>query len=150
MEFWGWLSQNCFNLFGSAGVAGLWFTVVSLRDETKATRDANLLTLTSNHRELGKVYLDNRDLLKRVYNASANTKKQPVTMAEEVYINMKIQQLNSAYYMMRDQLVVKVEGMRRDVSEFLSLPVPREAWEKIKVFQNDDFVAFVESCLNWK
>src|ERR1700723_3718485 len=107
MGFWEWLSQNCFNLFGSAGVAGLWFTVVSLRDETKATRDANLLTLTSNHRELGKVYLDNRELLKRVYDASADTRKQPVTMAEEVYINMKIQQLNSAYYMMRDQLVVK-------------------------------------------
>jgi len=49
-----------------------------------------------------------------------------------------------------DTVVVKVEGLRRDIAQFLSLPIPREVWEKIKVLQNDDFVAFVESCRNWK
>ena len=51
---------------------------------------------------------------------------------------------------MSDQLVVKVEGLRRDVAQFFSLPITREVWEKIKVLQNDDFVTFVESCRNWK
>ena len=51
---------------------------------------------------------------------------------------------------MSDQLVVKVEGFRRDIAQFFSLPVPRDVWEKSKVLQNDDFVAFVESCRNWK
>jgi hypothetical protein len=32
----------------------------------------------------------------------------------------------------------------------MSLPIPRAIWEKVKVVQNDDFVAFVESCRNWK
>jgi hypothetical protein len=40
--------------------------------------------------------------------------------------------------------------LRRDVAQFFSLPIPRAVWEKTKVTQNDDFVAFVESCLNWK
>ena len=63
---------------------------------------------------------------------------------------MVIQHLGSMYYAMSDQLVVKLEGMRRDIAQFLSLPIPRDVWEKIKVYQNDDFVAFMESCRNWK
>jgi len=44
----------------------------------------------------------------------------------------------------------KVEGLRRDVAQFFALPITREVWGKIKVLQNDEFVAFVESCQNWK
>jgi hypothetical protein len=51
---------------------------------------------------------------------------------------------------MKDQLIVKLEGVRWEIAQFLSLAVPREVWEKIKVLQNEDFVAFVESCPNWK
>lgn len=61
-----------------------------------------------------------------------------------------IQHINSVYCAMNNQLVVKVEGLRRDIAQFLSLPIPREIWEKIKALQNYDFVAFVESCRNWK
>jgi len=39
-----------------------------------------------------------------------------------------------------------MEGLRRDIAQFLSLPIPRDVWNKIKNVQNDDFVAFVESC----
>jgi hypothetical protein len=51
---------------------------------------------------------------------------------------------------MNDQLVVKVEGLRRDIAKFFSKPIPGEVWDKIKALQNDDFVAFVESCRNRK
>ena len=34
---------------------------------------------------------------------------------------------------MKDQLVVKLEGLRRDVSQFLSLPIPKVIWEKTKL-----------------
>jgi hypothetical protein len=36
------------------------------------------------------------------------------------------------------------------MAQFFALPITREVWEKIKVLQNDEFVAFVEYCLNWK
>ena len=70
--------------------------------------------------------------------------------AEWVFVGMVIQHSSSVYHAMQDQLVVKLEGLRRDIAEFFSLPVPREIWEQTKVLQNDDFVAFVESCRNWK
>jgi hypothetical protein len=49
----------------------------------------------------------------------------------------------------RESVVIRA-GLRRDTAHFLSLPIPREVLKEIKVLQNDDFAAFVESCRNWK
>lgn len=51
---------------------------------------------------------------------------------------------------MNDELVIKLEGLRRDVAQFLSLPIPKAIWEKTKVLQNDALVKFIEECRNWK
>lgn len=150
MEFGDWLATNWFNVLSAGGVVGsLWFTAVSLRSANQTQRIANLLAITANHREVWRVFLNHRELA-RVRDTSADPAKQPVTQSERVFVNMVIQHVNSVYYALNDQLVVKVEGLRRDIAQFLSLPIPREVWESIKVLQNDDFVAFVESCRNWK
>ena len=150
MEIGGWVSQNWFNLFSAIGIiAGLWFTAFSLRSETKTRRVANLLTITANHREIWKEFLNNPKLA-RVRDAAADTAKQSVTDAERVFVNLVIQHINSVYYAMSDQLVVKYEGLRRDIAQFFSLPIPKSVWEKMKVFQNDALVRFIEECRNWK
>lgn len=150
MGIWGWLAENSFNLLSAGGVIGsLWFTSVSLRSETKTRRISNLIAITGNHRDVWKVFLTNKELA-RVRDPSANTANQPITDDERIFVNMVIQHINSVYFAMNDQLVVKVEGLRRDIAQFFSLPIPSEVWEKIKVLQNDEFVAFVESCRNWK
>jgi hypothetical protein len=145
-----WILQNWFNLFSAIGIiAGLWFTAFSLRSETKTRRIANLLTITANHREIWKEFLNNPKLA-RVRDAAADTAKQPVTDAERVFVNLVIQHINSVYYAMSDQLVVKYEGLARDIAQFLSLPIPKAVWEKTKQFQNDALVRFIEECRNWK
>lgn len=150
MGIQGWLAENLFNLLSAIGVIGsLIFTAISLRSETKTRRVANLLAITANHREIWKVFLNDAKLL-RVTDALADTSKQPVTQLERAFITFVIMHMSSVFYALSDQLVVKVEGFRRDIAQFLSLPIPREVWESIKVLQNDDFVAFVESCRNWK
>ena len=150
MEIGGWLANNAVELLSAFGIVGsLLIATMSFHSEAKTRRIANLLSITSNHRELWKAYLSDKDLT-RIRDTTAKTGKQPVTEAERIFVTMVIQHLNTVYYAMNDQLVVKVEGMRRDIAQFLSLPIPREVWEKIKVLQNDDFVAFVESCRNWK
>jgi hypothetical protein len=58
--------------------------------------------------------------------------------------------LSGAYQAMKNGLVIKQDDLRRDVSGFFSLPIPKAVWEKTKVMQNDDFVEFVEKCRNWK
>jgi len=145
-----WILQNIFSFLTAVGIlGGLWFTARSLRDEAKTRRISNLLTITSNHRDVWKEFLTNPNLA-RVRDATADIIKQPVTDAERVFVTFVILHVSTVYYTMNDQLVVKLEGLRRDIAQFLSLPIPREVWEKIKVIQNDDFVAFVESCRNWK
>jgi len=145
-----WFSNNVFNLFGVVGVIfSLCFTASSLRSETKTRRISNLLAVTANHREVWNIFLAHKDLA-RVRDANAKPLIQPVTDTELIFVNMVIQHLNSVYRAMNDQLFVKLEGVRRDVAEFFSLPIPRDVWEKVKATQNDDFVAFVESCRNWK
>ena len=100
MEIGGWVSQNWFNLFSVIGIiAGLWFTAFSLRSETKTRRVANLLTITANHREIWKEFLNNPKLA-RVRDGAADTVKQPVTDAERVFVNLVIQHINSVYYTM--------------------------------------------------
>ena len=143
-------SQNWFDLLSAIGIiAGLWFTAFSLRSETKTRRVANLLAITANHREIWKEFLNNPKLA-RVRDAAADTAKQPVTDAERVFVNLVIQHINSVYYAMSDQLVVKYEGLRRDIAQFFSLPIPKAVWEKTKQFQNDELVRFIEECRNWK
>jgi hypothetical protein len=142
-----WISQNWFNLLSSAGIiGGLWFTAISLHSETKTRRIANLLTITANHREIWKEFLNNPKL-SRIRDAAADTTKHPVTDAERVFVTMVILHTNSVFYTMSDSLVVKYEGLRRDIAQFFSLPIPKWVWEKTKQFQNDNFVGFIESIL---
>jgi hypothetical protein len=147
MGVWEWLSQNWFDLFSSAGIiGGFWFTAVSLRSETKTRRIANLLTITANHREIWKEFF-NTTKLARVIDPSANAAKKPVTLDEEFFVNMIISHTSSVYEALKDELVIKQENLRRDVKSFFSLPVPRAIWQRTKLLQNQDFAAFVDSCL---
>jgi hypothetical protein len=144
----GWFAENWFNLLNGLGVVGsLLFTAVSLRSETKTRRIANLLSLTQNHRELWSELFD-RSALGRVLDGAANLDKKSITLDEGLYVNMVIQHLGSAYEAIKSGLTIKPEGMRQDVGWFFSLPIPKAIWENIKILQNDDFVDFVEGCLD--
>lgn len=150
MEIGEWLSQNWFNLVSVAGIiSGLWFTAISLHSETKTRRIANLLTITGNHREIWQEFIYHPELA-RILDATADPARKPVTREEEIFVNLVIAHINSVFYSIKDELVIELQGLRRDVWWFFSLPVPKAVWEKTKLIQNDDFVAFVESCRNWK
>jgi hypothetical protein len=142
----GWLADNLVNLLTAlASLGGLWFAAFSIHEEAKARRVGNLLAITANHREIWNSFLENKELA-RVRDASADTIKQPITEAEKTFVVIVIAHINSVFYAMKNQLLVDWDGLRRDVAQFLSLPIPRDVWEKITASQNDDFVAFIESC----
>ena len=142
-----WISQNWFNLLSVAGIiCSLWFAAVSLRSETKTRRVANLLAITANHREVWKEFFGKPELA-RVIEPSADVRTQPVTPAEEFFVNMVISHTSSVYEALKDELVIKQENLRRDIKSFFSLPVPNAVWTKSKLLQNQDFAAFIESSL---
>ena len=142
-----WFTENWFNLFSSLGIiGGLWFTAVSLRSETKTRRIANLLAITANYREVWKEFFRSPELT-RVIDPAADVAKQPVTPEEEMFVGLIISQMSSVYYATKDELLIKLEGSRRDMKLFFSLPVPKAVWTKSKLLQNQDFAAFIESSL---
>ena len=146
----GWLVENWFTFLNATGViGGLFFTAISLRSETKTRRIANLLTITAHHREVWKEFINHPELA-RVLDASADLIRQPITRDEEIFTNIIFLHISGAYYAMQDELVIKLEGLRRDVAQFIALPIPQKIWEATKLLQNDDFVKFVEACRNWK
>lgn len=142
-----WILQNWFNLFSAIGIiASLWVAIFSLRADTKTRQIANLLTITANHREVWKEFQNNQKLA-RVCDSAADLTNQPVTDAEEIFVGTVIHHINAVFYAMSGQLVVKYEGLHRDVAQFFSLPIPKSVWKKTKQFQNSDFVNYVESVL---
>jgi hypothetical protein len=150
MGFSRWVAENWFELLQSAGIiASLLFTTRSLRSETKMRRVGNLLAITESHRKLWTEFYRHPDL-NRVLNEQANLRQQEISREEEIFVNLVILHINSVFYAHKMGLVFKLEGLRRDIAWFFSLPIPRMLWEKSKVLQNDDFVAFVEMCRNWK
>lgn len=102
-----WFALNWFNLFSSAGIiGGLWFTAVSLHSETKTRRIANLLTLTANYREVWKEFFRSPEL-SRVIEPKANLTKQPITPAEEFFVNIVISHTSSVYEALKGELLTK-------------------------------------------
>ena len=142
--------ENWFTLLNAVGVIGsLLFTAISLRSETKTRRIANLLTITAHHREVWKEFFSHPELA-RVLDASVDLLRRPITREEEVFTNFIFLHISSVHYATKDELVIKLEGLRRDVAQFIALPIPQKIWENTKLLQNDDFVRFVEACRNWK
>ena len=142
-----WIAENWFNLLSTVGIVGsLLFTAISLHSETKTRRIANLLTITANHRDVWKEFFRFPELA-RVIEPTADVSKQPITPAEQIFVNMVISHTGSVYEAIKDELLTKQDGLRRDVKAFFSLPVPKAVWTRTKLLQNQDFAAFIESSL---
>ena len=145
-----WIAENWIIVLNAIGVVGgLLFTGFSVRSEARTRRISNLLTITANHREIWAELYD-RPRLSRVLDPSANVAKTPVRQNEEMFVIFVILHVYSVYQAMKDGLFVKLKGLSKDIGWLFSLPIPNAVWQKMKVLQNDDFVEFVENCLNWK
>jgi hypothetical protein len=154
MGFGEWISHNWFEFVSTGiGLGGLWAAAFSIHkdakariEETKARRISNLLAITANHRELWKECFQNPELA-RVIDPAADVEKRPVTSSEEFFMSMMISHTSSTYEALKDELLTKQDGFRRDVGLSFSLPVPKAVWQKTRFLQNQDFAAFVESAL---
>jgi len=47
---------------------------------------------------------------------------------------------------MREELAMKLDGLRQDAGAFFSMPIPKSVWEKLKTVRDQDVASVVENC----
>ena len=144
MGFLNWVRANWFDLLQSVGIIGsLLFTAISLRIDAKVRRVGNLFEVTKQHREIWTALYSRPDL-KRVVDASADPSGHSVTDEEELFVNLLILHLASNYQAAKAGMFMLPAELTADIAAFFSLPIPHAVWDKMKSFQDREFVAFVE------
>ena len=147
MEVSQWLEGHWFELLQTAGIlAGLFFTAYTVRQDERARRITNLLSIKQQHREIWREQYE-RPQLFRVRKKDVDLKIEPVSDEEALFVTLLILHLDTVYRAIKSGMFVKIEGMRLDLKEFFSAPIPKSVWENLKPQQDEEFVSFVESIL---
>ncbi len=132
MEIYHWIGNHGFELLEAVGIIGsLTFTGAAFRRDHRSRRIENLLNLTQNHREIWKELLRDQRL-KRILDAGVDPVTEPITREEDIFVTLVVQHLNFVFYAIRDELTIDPTGLRRDVRQFFSLPIPKRVWDGLK------------------
>lgn len=142
-----WIAEHWFDLLQTIGIiGGLVFTAYTTHKDEKARRIGNLIAIAGQNREIWKEVYD-RPQLFRVRERDVDLRKQPISDEEGLFVKLLVLHLDTVYRAMKAGMFVKLEGLQKDIKEFFSWPIPRAVWEKIKPFQDEAFVRFVDTCL---
>jgi len=147
MDFGRWVSENWFELLQSFGIVG-GFTLAAYtawKDE-QARRIGNSIAVSNQHRELWRTIYE-RSNVQRVLDREPDLEEHPVSLEEELFVTALVAHMSTVFRAMRFGEFVKLEGLRIDVRQFLSLPIPKAVWERLKPLQDVTLIEFVESCL---
>lgn len=136
--------QSWLDLLQSVGiVSSLLFGAYSIWREERARQIEHLFAIIGQHREIWKE-LYQRPELARFLHPKVNLKRSPISVHEEVFVKLLIQQLGGVHQALQVRMFVNVEGLRKDVRAFFAAPIPQAVWEKYRSLQNKEFVRFVE------
>ncbi len=145
MEVFRWLGTNWFEALQSLGiVSGFLFTAHMIRRNTAVWQIANLIALGEAHHSIWKQLLE-RPELSRVRDHKADLDVAPLTVEERVFVTSLITHLSTVHRASLMNMLVGIQGLDKDIGDFFSLPIPRTVWITVREFQDQDFVAFVES-----
>ena len=147
METARWISEHWFDLFQTAGiVSGFAFTVHALHTDSEARKIDNMIALNQQHMAIWKE-LYARPELSRITEERVALDTKPLSHEERLFVTFLILHLSVVYRAMKAKMFVNVEGLKNDINEFFSFPIPKAIWGVIKASQDHDFVDFVENCL---
>ena len=147
MGILGWIGGHWFNLIETTSiVVGLFATISTIRADTSERRIDNLFALTSAHRELWMKLYD-KPSLARVLSDKVNLTMEPPSLEEELFVHLLILNLRAAFKARLAGMDFDDDAVAADIRQFFAHPIPREMWKKSKVYQDSEFVSFVERSL---
>lgn len=147
MEALHWVGANWFEIAQTAGIiGGQGFAAYVFWKDTEARRISNLIALKQENREIWREPYYRPELF-RVLQKDVDLKEKPVTNDEWLFVKTLILHLDTVRRAMRSGMFITLEGLSSDVRDFFSSPVPKAVWEKLKPFQDREYVNFIETML---
>jgi hypothetical protein len=142
-----WLSEHWFDLAQTAGIiGGLLFTAIEIRRDEKARTITNLIAIHEQYSRIWHEFYEHPEL-ERILKTEVDLNQQPVSNKEALFVKTLLLHLDVVHRTMKAGIFVEIQGLQKDIRDFLSLPIPKAVWLKIKPYQVGDFVDFVESAL---
>lgn len=142
-----WISKNWFDLLQTVGiVGGLLFTAYTARKENQGRKIENFIAIKQQHREIWTLPYEHSKLF-RVLQTDVDLITKPISDEEELFVKLLILHLDMAHRAIKTGVLVKIEGLDKDIKGFFGAPIPQAIWRKIKRLQDQDFVKFVEASL---
>lgn len=147
METIRWLGEHWFDLFQTLGVVGgLFFTAHSVRKDTKARQISNLISLNDRHDYIWSKFYEQPEL-GRILTSGVDLRKQPISEEEMLFTKMLLIHLDTVRRSIKAGMLIEIRELKKDVKDFMALPIPNTVWNKIKPFQDAEFIKFVENAL---
>jgi len=126
-------------------VMTLILSIVTNKYNIKQTKLNNRLTINSSHREIWTFYIDHFDELKRIFEKQPDINTKPITDNERFFVNMVLLHANVSLKANNAKTIYQIDGLKRDIQNFLSFAIPREVWKANFSVLDKDFIAFCHS-----
>jgi hypothetical protein len=148
MGVFRWLGEHWFDSVQTVGVVGgLLLTAYTIHKDERARQISNLIAMNGRHDDIWRTFYE-RPQLSRVLQNDVDMSKQPISDEEYLFVKMLLIHLDTVRRTARAGMFIKIKGIRKDIRYFMMLPIPKAVWEELKPFQDEDFVAFVDECLD--
>lgn len=137
-------------LFQTSGIVfSIWIGIYNIRRAVRLEKLRSLSDMTKSNRDILTFYISNQEKLSRVF---ANTliidlDIEPVSIQEKIYINILILHFNVIFNSLENNVSSEIEKLEIDIGGFLILPLPNAVWNQAKIYQNGNFVKFVDNCI---
>src|SRR5260221_4731876 len=122
---------NWLDLLQSIGIlSGLLFTAYNIRADSRERKVQSVFTLTAAHRDIWSKLYEHPHLVRVLRHAET----EPISVSddEELFVHLLILHLGASYLATKFGMYFQEEGLRLDIKEFFSLPVPKAVWKKSK------------------
>src|SRR6185436_2536598 len=125
MEVLQWITLHWLDLLQSIGiVAGLLFTVHTIRTDARSRRIANVIAFAAQHREIWKQMYE-RPELARVLQDNVDLIRKPVTNNERLFAKLLILHLDSVHRVIKEDMFVNLSGLQKDIRMSFAMPILR-------------------------
>jgi|SRR2546429_3617918 len=147
MEVSAWIAEHWFDLLQTVGIiGGLLLTAYTLRKDEKARKISNLIAINAQYQRIWNEFYA-CPMLRRVLRTDVDLGKEPISDDELLFVKMLLFHVDTVRRATDAGLFVEIQKIQKDIQDFFSFPIPQAIWEKLKPFQNEDFVEFIESSL---